>query len=99
VRVTANEMAALGHTPVDVYDASGMVIEEAITAIDAEMGLVEYYVLGTDGCPLHGPDGAAIKRWERFPAPLTWKKVTPERVAQAKERLRRRAVERQGGER
>jgi hypothetical protein len=99
VRITADEMAALGHLPVDVYDANGMVIEEAIAAIDPEMGLVEYYVLGTDGCPLHSPDGDSLKRWERFPAPLTWKKVTPERVAQAKERLRLRAVEWQGKER
>jgi hypothetical protein len=95
--VTADEMAERGHTPADVYDANGMVIEEAITAFDAETGLVEYYVIGTDGCPLHDPEGNAVKRSERFPAPLTWKKVTPERVAQAKERLRRRALERQAG--
>jgi hypothetical protein len=97
VRITADEMAVLGHTPLDIYDANGMVIEEAITAIDAEMGLVEYYVLGADGCPLRNSAGESLKRWERFPAPLTWKQVTPVRVAQAKERLRQRAVERQAG--
>lgn len=92
-------MAARGHLSLDVYDADGRVIEELITAFDTETGLVEYYVIGTDGMPVKNENGSAfLVKVAHYPAPLAWKRVTPEVVAGHRERLRQRALERQDRE-
>jgi len=66
-----------GHTPLNVYDANGMVIRRKITRFDVDTGEVESFVLNPDGS--YKMDGESLtRRIETYPDPLTWKTVTIE---------------------
>lgn len=83
--VTSIEMGLKGHIPLDVYDANGMLIRRAIYQFNDETGEVESFVLDRAGRHIIDHEkGEYRKRCEVYPAPLTWKTISNEVVANRK---------------
>ena len=72
----------LGHCPLSVIDANGMVVLRAITAFDPETGEVESQVRDENGEAYIDADDNLILRTEKFPAPLIWKKLDDAQLKQ-----------------
>lgn len=88
-RYTAQSMCDQGLIPLDVYDANGMIINRKITAFDTDTGEVESFICDsvTGSVIIDGQAGEALKRTEKYPAPLTWKRIDAESLPRRKTEL------------
>ena len=74
--INISELLNSSMLPCDFWDANGMIINRAITAIDLETGFVESLILSLEG-NIQTEGDEVLKRQEQYPAPLLLKCIDP----------------------
>jgi hypothetical protein len=81
MRITSREAIRRNMTPLEVWDNTGQMVRRHVIFFDTETGEVRSLQFSKKGETIINPfTGNPAVRREKFPAPLTWKKVTQQQA-------------------